>query len=166
MTRPPQRRQSREPMRILEIAAHQKKSEICNQILRALPLWFGIESAIVDYVNDVQPMKTWAVFDGEQAIGFASIKQHFRASAEIHVMGILEKYHRQGVGHELVKAIETDLRKSEIKFLIVKTLSESRPNLEYDRTRHFYLKTGFEPLEEFKTLWGEANPCLMLVKAL
>jgi GNAT superfamily N-acetyltransferase len=25
---------------------------------------------------------------------------------------------------------------------------------------------GFRPLEEFKTLWGEANPCLFLVKSL
>jgi len=25
---------------------------------------------------------------------------------------------------------------------------------------------GFRPVEEFKTLWGEAHPCLLMIKAL
>ena len=81
-------------------------------------------------------------------------------------MGILEPYHRKGIGHQLLSVIESDLRKDGFKFLSVKTLSESRPNKEYDRTRNFYLKLGFSPVEEFKTLWGDANPCLFLIKAL
>ena len=36
----------------------------------------------------------------------------------------------------------------------------------YDKTRKFYLKYGFTPVEEFKSLWGEHNPCLMMVKIL
>ncbi|MEK6774859.1 MAG: hypothetical protein AABY64_13025 [Bdellovibrionota bacterium] len=62
--------------------------------------------------------------------------------------------------------MENDLRKEGVKFLTVKTLSESRPNKEYNQTRNFYLKVGFTPLEEFKTLWGDANPCVLLVKNL
>lgn len=50
--------------------------------------------------------------------------------------------------------------------LSVKTLSESRPDEEYDRTRQFYLGIGFIPIEEFKTLWGEHNPCLLLIKEI
>ena len=142
------------------------KSEICNSILRSLPLWFGIESAIVDYAHDVKPMETWVVYEGSSAIGFASLNKHFPTAAEIHVMGILEKFHRQGIGYHLVQTIEKDLREQGVQFLTVKTLSESRPNKEYDQTRKFYLKAGFVPIEEFKTLWGEANPCLLLVKAL
>lgn len=153
-------------MKILKISDPKIKSEICDSVLRSLPLWFGIESAIIDYVNDVKSMETWAAFEGTSPIGFVSIRQHFPKSYEIHVMGILEKCHRRGIGHQLVKTVEEELRSQSIHFLTVKTLSEYRPNPEYDQTRKFYLKAGFEPLEEFKTLWGDANPCLLLVKAL
>jgi hypothetical protein len=73
----------------------EEKSKICNDILRALPLWFGIESAIVDYVNDVKNMDTWiAEIDGD-AVGFISINKHNSHTAEIHVMGIREPYHNK-----------------------------------------------------------------------
>ncbi len=153
-------------MKIVKIDDPILKSKICNAVLRSLPLWFGIESAVVDYVNDVQAMQTWVIFDGEAPIGFASINKHFSKSAEIHVMGIREQFHRKGIGHQLLNVIEANLQAQGFKFLTVKTLSESRPNKEYDQTRNFYLKAGFTPLEEFKTLWGEHNPCLLLVKNL
>ena len=153
-------------MKIVKIAEPSLKGEICNSILRGLPLWFGIESAIVDYVAAVQQMDTWVVYDNTNAIGFASINKHFSQSAEIHVMGIREQHHGKGIGHKLLKSIEGELKNQGFKFLTVKTLSASRPNKEYDQTRNFYLKIGFTPLEEFKTLWGEHNPCLQLVKNL
>lgn len=153
-------------MNIKKITDPNLKSEVCNSVLRSLPLWFGIESAIVDYVHDVKPMETWGAYENDTAIGFASVHKHFPQSAEIHVMGILPEFHHKGLGHQLIEVIEGELRRSGFKFLTVKTLSESRPSKEYDQTRNFYLRIGFTPLEEFKTLWGEANPCLLLVKHL
>jgi ribosomal protein S18 acetylase RimI-like enzyme len=153
-------------MKIRKLEEPHLKSEICNSILRSLPEWFGIESAIVEYVNDVQTMETWVVYSENVAVGFASINKHFGKSAEIHVMAIRQEFHRKGIGHNLVIEVEDSLRKQGFKFLQVKTLSESRHSKEYDQTRNFYLKAGFTPLEEFKTLWGEHNPCLLLVKAL
>lgn len=153
-------------MKIAKVTDPNMKSEICKSVLRALPRWFGIESAIVDYVSDVRRMETWAVFEQDAAIGFASINKHFPGAAEIHVMGVLERFHRHGVGSELLKQIEADLSAQGIKFLTVKTLSESRVDEAYKQTRNFYLKSGFFPLEEFKTLWGEGNPCLFMVKGL
>jgi N-acetylglutamate synthase-like GNAT family acetyltransferase len=142
------------------------KAQICDSILRSLPLWFGIESAIVSYVNDVRTMETWTAFENSEAIGFASVRLHFPQSAEIHVMGIRPNYHHQGIGHRLIQTLTSELREQGIRFLTVKTLSASRPNPEYDQTRQFYLKEGFVPLEEFKTLWDETNPCLFMVKSL
>ncbi len=153
-------------MKIEKIIDPNTKSETCNSILRSLPLWFGLEHAIVDYIKDVGSMETWGVFENDVAIGFASINKHFAKSAEIHVMGIRQEFHRRGIGKQLVQLIEKDLRAEGIQFFTVKTLSESKPNKEYDQTRNFYLKAGFTPLEEFKTLWGEDNPCLLLVKNL
>lgn len=53
-----------------------------------------------------------------------------------------------------------------VRYLTVKTLSSSNNDLFYAKTREFYRAMGFLPLEEFKTLWNEENPCLMLIKSI
>lgn len=151
-------------MKIVSINNSEEKSQICERILRSLPSWFGIETAILDYIKDVQSMETLAVQSDGEIIGFLSLNKHTSSAAEIHVMGVTSKFHRKGVGRKLLEAAEESLSSQEFKFLTVKTLSESRHNEEYDRTRRFYLSVGFSPIEEFKTLWGEANPCLLLLK--
>ena len=151
-------------MKISYISNADQRSQICNSLLRSLPKWFGIESAIIDYTNDVKEMDTWLVEIENRPVGFISINKHNLYTAEIHVMGILEDYHRHGIGHLLVQTAEFELHKEGFKYLTVKTLSENRSDENYDKTRKFYLKMGFTPIEEFKTLWGEHNPCLMLIK--
>ncbi len=142
------------------------KAEICEIILRSLPDWFGIESAIINYIADVQSMKTLVAYDGSDPVGFLALNYHNQFTAEIHVMGIMPQYHRKGIGKKLVFEAEKLLKKEGFKFMSVKTLSESRPNKEYDLTRKFYFEVGFIPIEEFKTLWDEFNPCLFLIKSL
>lgn len=144
----------------------QKKSEICEMILRSLPKWFGIESAIINYIADVQVKTMLVAFDNENPIGFLVLNYHNKFTAEIHVMGILPNYHRKGIGKKLLAAAETHLQNEDFKFLTVKTVSASLSNKEYDLTRKFYFGVGFIPLEEFKMLWDEHNPCLFLVKQI
>ncbi len=140
-------------------------AEACEQILRALPEWFGIEEAIVGYRKDIEKMPTWVAVDDEHIIGFLSVNHHNKYSAEIHVMGVLKEYHRKGVGRALVERVEKQLREQQIEYLQVKTLAPSRECHEYELTRRFYANLGFRPLEENK-LWGDANPCLIMVKRL
>ncbi len=142
------------------------QSSVCEPILRALPEWFGIEEALVDYVKDTDVMPTFVAVTDDGPAGFVTIKRHFPKAAEIQVMGILPGLHRQGIGRALLDRAEAWLRGENVEYLQVKTLSPARPNEAYDRTRGFYLAMGFQPLEEFKTLWCEANPCLLLVKKL
>ena len=142
------------------------QAAVCEAILRALPLWFGIEEAVVQYVQDIEHLPTFlAVADG-QPVGFLTLKEHFPESAELHVMGIRIEYHRRGLGRALVERAEEWLRSRGSEYLQVKTLSPARPNEEYARTRAFYRALGFRPLEEFPLFWDEANPCLQMVKAL
>lgn len=152
-------------LKIIQVHDPIEKSRICEKILRALPAWFGIESAIIDYIQDVQHMETWAVVDSEPR-GFISLNKHNKHTAEIHVMGLLPELHGQKWGSQLVETAEASLSSQGFQFLTVKTLSENRPDANYDKTRHFYQKLNFTPLEEFKTLWGEHNPCLMMIKSL
>jgi len=147
-----------------EIKNENDKSSICNNILRALPNWFGVEASIVDYVEQVKVMPFYAVFDNENAIGFVAIKIHNPYTAEVCVMGVLKEYHRQGAGKQLIKACEKYCFDNKIEFLTVKTLDASRESKSYNKTRLFYQNMGFKPLEVFPLLWDENNPCLFMVK--
>jgi ribosomal protein S18 acetylase RimI-like enzyme len=141
-------------------------SKDVEQILRALPEWFGLEEPILQYIKDAGTMPTMLAKDGARVIGFLIIKNHFPKSAEIHCMGILPKYHRQGIGASMCNVLEEQLKQESVQFLQVKTLSEQRECEAYERTRKFYLAMGFSPLEVFPILWDEANPCLLMVKSI
>ena len=145
-------------------------SENCGKhiekILRALPEWFGKEDSTLQYIKDADTMATMLAIDGKNVIGFITLHYHFPESVEMHCLGILPKYHRSGIGRQLVTAVEKHLKQEGVKFLQVKTVSDNRECEAYAKTRAFYLGVGFTPLEVFATLWDEANPCLLLVKHL
>ena len=151
---------------IAEIQCPDKKSIICNNILRSLPAWFGNEEAIIDYADKVREMPFLIACDNDKAIGFLAIKIHNEHAAEVCVMGVLKEYHRQGSGKQLIKTCENYCQKMFIEFLTVKTLDASAKYEPYDRTRKFYMKMGFKPLEVFPLHWDKNNPCLFLVKHL
>lgn len=131
-------------------------------MLAALPGWFGIEEAVERYVREVAELPTFAV----ERDGFLTLKQHTEAAAEIYVMGVLPQSHRRGIGTALLEAAEAFLRGREVEYLQVKTLSPSHPSEHYAATRSFYAARGFRPLEELTAIWGEANPCIVMVKHL
>lgn len=151
---------------IMRLDDEQQKSGIAESILRALPEWFGIESSIIEYVDGIVPTDFYAAYDGEDPVGFLSIIAHNPHTSEVYVMGILESFHRQGIGSALLHAAEEVLRKEGVRFLMVKTLGSSHPDIHYARTREFYMESGFYPLEEIREIWGPTNPCLIMVKAL
>lgn len=147
-------------MSVKFIDSHREK--ICEDILRSLPDWFGIESALVDYIAGVRDKPMWVVTHNGDVVGFISVVTHNPHTAEIYVMGIKEDHHRMGLGKRLVDTVIAWLRANRYESLTVKTLGPSRPNEHYDRTRKFYEKIGFLPIEESKTIWGSANPCLVM----
>lgn len=141
------------------------EANVCEQILRSLPGWFGIEEAIVQYRQDIESMESYVARESGDIIGFITIHQHFKQAAEIHVMAIRPEYHRRGLGKTLVAHVEALLRDRAVEYLQVKTLAPSHPDQHYKKTRAFYTALGFRPLEE-NNLWGEKNPCLIMVKRL
>jgi GNAT superfamily N-acetyltransferase len=145
---------------------HYGKSAACEPVLRGLPDWFGIEEAIVHYAAEIDALPTFLASTPEGVIGFLSLKQHNPYAAEILVMGVKEEAHRQGTGRALVGDAEKWLLAQSAEYLQVKTLGPSHPDPGYAHTRAFYLALGFRPLEEFRQIWDEHNPCLILVKRL
>jgi len=143
------------------------RSADCEPILRALPDWFGIEEAIVQYVGEIDRLPTFlAVGPGDRVLGFLSVRQHTPYAAEVYVMGIRSEAQRQGLGRALMAAAEDYTRGLGVEYLQVKTLAASDPDVHYARTRLFYEAMGFRPLEVMPTLWDEYNPCLIMVKRL
>ena len=103
--------------------------------------------------------------DGDEAVGFVSVKVHNPRAAEIYVMGVMRSHHGRGLGTMLLDAAENDLRAGAVEYLQVKTLGPSHESRAYAATRDFYESRGFVPLEEFLDFWP-GNPCLLLIKRL
>ena len=72
-------------------------------ILRALPGWFGIEQAIVDYARAADEGPTFVAEAGGEAVGFMTLKPTSAHAIEVHVMAVLPHEHRRGVGRALVE---------------------------------------------------------------
>jgi ribosomal protein S18 acetylase RimI-like enzyme len=140
--------------------------EPVERILRELPEWFGMEASLLEYVDAARTMPSLLAFDQGRAVGFLTIKRHFPESAEVFCVGILPAYHRRGIGSRLQAEAERWLASAGCRYVQVKTLAEAAKSESYARTRKFYRRMGFTPLEVFPDLWEEWNPCLMLVKQL
>ncbi len=144
-----------------------EKSRICGDILSSIPEWFESEEANQIYRRRIRNQIALVVKKEGRAVGFLGLEDHNPYTSEIYVFGIRKGYQRHGLGRELVSMVTEELRKHpEKKYLTVKTLGESRPDPFYEKTRAFYRKMGFLPLEEMKTLWSENNPCLFMIKDL
>lgn len=141
-------------------------SGVCGPILRSLPQWFGIEEATAQYIRDTDTMPTLIAKAEDRVVGFLTLREHNRYAAEIHVMAVRPEFHRQGIGSALVMEAERFLADRQFEYLQVKTLSPAHPDASYALTRKFYTAVGFRPLEEFRELWGEASPCLQMVKRI
>lgn len=153
-------------MKIIEVVDSNEKAKISEKILRVLPDWFGIEESTIAYIEGCKTKPMYALQEGQEVLGFVSLMPHFQKSSELYVLGVLPEHHRKGLGKLLISHAENEAKAKGVQFMTVKTLSEGRPDEFYDKTRAFYLGIGYEPLEEFKTLWDESNPCLLMVKYL
>jgi GNAT superfamily N-acetyltransferase len=151
----------------IEIQEPSKKSQYAEYVLRRLPEWFGIETALNDYARGVSSLPFWAAIDEQgDCIGFLSVKIHYGHTGDIYVCGVLPEYHKKGIGRMLFAAADEYFAKCGCKYVIVKTLSETAQYEPYERTRAFYLSIGFEPLITLTEMWDEDNPCLIMIKRL
>lgn len=149
---------------IREIHDKDLKTSITLEIMHALPDWFSPPEDIDRKSVIHRDMPFFAAFDGDKAIGFIALKIHNKYTMDMFNLGVLQEYHRQGVGHAMLEAVEDYGRKNGFKFITVKTLDASAQYEPYERTRAFYFKNGFYPLEVFPLFWNEENTCLFLAK--
>jgi ribosomal protein S18 acetylase RimI-like enzyme len=152
-----------------EVTSGEYAPEAVARILGTVPEWFGIEASNAEYVAKARELPAYLAWpdraDAEPA-GVLLAARHFPNAAEIYLLAVERGAHRGGAGRAMVKAFEADLIAESVEFLQVKTLGPSRADPNYERTRQFYLAMGFQPLEEIHGLWGQGNPCLIMIKRL
>jgi GNAT superfamily N-acetyltransferase len=138
----------------------------CEAILRGLPEWFGFETALLQYVEDLARLPALVAVEGDRVLGFIALHPYGDAASEVHVLAVRRDCHRRGIGRALVEAAEKAVLAQGVKLLQVKTLGPSNDDAGYAKTRAFYSSLGFIPLEETTAFWGEQQPTLIMVKPL
>jgi ribosomal protein S18 acetylase RimI-like enzyme len=151
-------------MEVKEIIDSSIKAKISTTILNSLPQWFGIPESTMEYINMSKEYIFFAIYDESKPVGFMSLKPTSQSTIEIYVMGVASEYHRCGFGTKLFNTALTWAQKNSYEFMQVKTLDSSRPNKEYEITRKFYEKLGFKSLECLTEIWGNDNPCLIMIQ--
>jgi GNAT superfamily N-acetyltransferase len=149
----------------VEIEIGEAAADDVERILRALPDWFGIESALVNYVEDARSHPVIGARVDQRVVGILVQHETSDVASEVHLLAVEPGLHRRGVGRALMAAAEARLTGTAVRLFHVKTLGPSDPDEHYARTRAFYESLGFLPLEELADLWP-GNPCLILVKPL
>jgi GNAT superfamily N-acetyltransferase len=139
---------------------------LCRSILDQLPEWFGIPESNADYARLADEGPAWLAVDGGEVVGLMLLKPHFETAVEVYLLAVVPARHRGGVGRALVAAAEAWAKARSARYLTVKTRGPSLPYEPYERTRAFYLATGFVPLEEFTEIWAPDNPALLMAKAV
>lgn len=139
------------------------KREITLEMLNKLSTWFGLEDSINEYVANVSEC-TFFVFKNldEEVVGFYALKPTSDVVLEIYVCGVLESYHRQGIGRSMFKEATNCARKNNYKFLQVKTVQSGHYD-SYDKTNLYYQYLRFDRFEVIPDLWDEHNPCQIYI---
>ena len=152
-------------MKIEIIENQQQKKEIVRAILEALPDWFGVPESREQYIAASADEILVAAIEKGQPVGFLCLKETGKDTMELAVMGVLQPYHRRGIGRQMFQKAKEIAQEQGYSFLQVKTVRMGMYE-DYDRTNLFYLSLGFKEFEVFPELWDEANPCQVYVMSL
>ena len=152
-------------MIVKQIFDEKEKKQIARSILEALTDWFEIQKAREEYIEKSTCQLFFAAIEDSTPIGFLYLKETSKDTVELHVMGVLKKYHRHSIGRKLFELAKSVASANGYSFIQVKTVQMGKYE-EYDKTNKFYISMGFKEFEVFPTLWDENNPCQIYVMAL
>lgn len=144
----------------------QNTREDCERVLRSLPDWFGIESALVEYAEAADRLPTFCATSGDEFVGFITLESHSPSEWEVHCIAVRDGFRGLGIGSALMSAAEAWMRKRGARYVLVKTLGESHPSPAYKESRAFYQSRGFVAEKIIPDIWGPSNPCLQMRKEI
>jgi GNAT superfamily N-acetyltransferase len=135
----------------------------CASILAELPEWFGIPKSNAEYAELAEREQAWVAEQAGETLGLMVLIDHGFSAIDVHLLAVRPHAHRRGVGKALIRqacAVTQGLGKP---YVTVKTQGPSAHYEPYARTRAFYDAVGLKPLEEFTSIWGPKNPCLIMI---
>ena len=150
---------------ISQITDIEEKMRIARLILESLFDWFEIPETRENYIKESADQIMVAAYEDDKPSGFLCLKETGKDTVELAVMGVLQDYHRKGVGRKLFKRAKEAATQSGYSFMQVKTVQMGYYE-DYDITNRFYLSLGFKEFEVIRELWGEDNPCQIYVMSL
>lgn len=117
--------------------------------------------------KDLENKQLFGAFLGDRMVGFILYKELNPEVVELAWMGILKENQGKGIGTKMVLE-SLKLLDQNYKVCEVKTLAETHPDPGYAKTRAFYKRLDFIPLEVISRYpgWSEDNPCQIFVKFL
>ena len=137
----------------------------CDLIVAGLPEWFGNAQGIRDCREAVRSHPGLVSDDPEGVAGFVTWSQPRERSAEITRMAVRRDARRHGHGRALVDVLIERLGSTDVRLLLVKTLSDRDHYEPYAQTRAFYDSMGFLAATDLD-IWGPENPALLFVRPL
>ena len=138
---------------------------LCRKITVDLPEYFGLPEVNEHYAIGVRSRLNLAARVGEEYVGLISIDFPYPENANIYWMGILQDYHRAGIGKILSYEAFKQAKNRGAKTISVETLSPEETDENYLKTYQFYRSLGFAPLFNLKPEGYEWNMVYM-VKSL
>lgn len=143
-----------------------KESNNVYLIAKSLPDYFD-RKGLMNIKRDVKNHILYGAFLNNEMIGFVTYKKINPEVIEMTWMGIKEEFHSKGIGKKMIMHSLREL-KNKYKICEVKTLAETCLDAGYERTRKFYKKIGFIPLEIIDPYpgWTRGNPCQIYIKIL
>lgn len=121
----------------------------------------GLKSIEEDSKTD----QCFGAYVDEKLVGFVMYKEINPETIELAWTGVLAEFQGMGVGTKLIYESLAESGKI-YKVCEVKTLSDIVDYKPYEKTRSFYKKIGFVPIETIHPYPGWTDPCQIFVKFL
>jgi len=155
------------PTRLADVEVRRTSdTESSYRLAAALPDYFN--AAGLEHMRaDVTGGEIIGAYHTTGLIGFALYKEINPEAIELACLAVRRERWSHGVGTRLVTE-SLALLPSHFRACQVKTLASTVPYPPYERTRRFYVKLGFIPLEVIDPYpgWPPGNPCQLMVACL
>ncbi|NVM05325.1 MAG: GNAT family N-acetyltransferase [Candidatus Helarchaeota archaeon] len=106
------------------------------------PKWFDPE-AIETMKKEFRNKRGYVAIVNNNVVGFISYKLK-EEGLELSWIGVLEKYHRKGIGKKLIEKLLMYAKEKKCKYIDVETVAPHHADENYKKTIAFYKKIGFK----------------------